>query len=176
MPALVTRVAIASLTIGCASSPATESRDRVIARTDDVVVRSADNYPKQIVHLAVSAEGALTALAAVYREIGVEVKVSDPLKGVVGNRNFSVYHRLGGVALDRYIGCGTTPSGPGANSYRVTMSLLSYVRAEPGGNSIQTRLSAAADDPSSSKGRLSCLSTGALEQRINDMVSSIVGH
>lgn len=116
----------------------------------------------------------MDAAAAVYKDLGVEVKLSDPATGEIGNRRFSLYHRLGGVALDTYLGCGMTTTGSGADSYRITMSLVSYVSAEPSGSTVQTKLEASGEDPSSSQGQLSCLTTGLLEQKVNDLIAAKV--
>lgn len=175
MRRLVTGMVIAAAALGCATTPANQTSDRVIARTNEGVMRLNDRPLDEIVHLKVPGERALAAAEAVYRDLGVQVKLYEPLNGTIGNRRFSLYHRLGGVALDQYAGCGMNLIGPGANTYRLTVSLVTNVLAEPTGSSVQTHFSASADDPSTSKGTMSCLSTGLLEQRVNRMIAAKVG-
>ena len=67
-------------------------------------------------------------------------------------------------------------TGAAADSYRVQMSLISYVTPKAPGSSVQTTLSARAEDPGSSKGWISCLSTGVLETRINKMLGELGNH
>jgi hypothetical protein len=165
---------VAATLLGCASAPASgpPTTDRVIANTDVGQIRTRDDA-EQIVHLGVTTSAAMAAAAAAYKELGVEVKLSDPSTGEIGNRRFSLYHRFAGVALDKYLGCGLTTTGAGANSYRITMSLVTYVSAAAaGGSNVQTKLTATGDDPSSSQGQLACLTTGLLEQRVNDLIAA----
>jgi hypothetical protein len=55
------------------------------------------------------------------------------------------------------------------------MSLVSYVAASGTGSTVSTRLDAKADDSGSSKGMLSCLSTGMLEGRVNQLLTTRAG-
>jgi hypothetical protein len=162
--------------IACASATGTvPTSDRVIATSETNTIRATDRTAQQTVHVNARPDSVFAVLPVVYSQLGVNIKLSDPSTGEIGNRDFNKYYRLGGVTLDQYVGCGMTSTGPGANSYRVTMSLVSLVTRDATGSTVTTRLDAHAEDPSSSKGRISCLTTGALEERVNQMLIKAVG-
>lgn len=69
--------------------------------------------------------------------------------------------------MSKYVGCGTTATGLAADSYRVTMQLISRVTPSASGSRLETQLTAYAEDLASSKGKLSCITRGALEHRIH---------
>jgi hypothetical protein len=82
---------------------------------------------------------------------------------------------IAGVRMSKYVGCGSSETGPTADSYRVTMSIISRVTPTSDGSRIDTQLTAFAQDPGTSKGALSCTSLGALEQRIHALTAKHVG-
>jgi hypothetical protein len=108
----------------------------------------------------------LAALNAAYADLGIEVKLWDPPNGQVGNRNFTKMYRLAGAALSTYVGCGLTTNGEAADSYRVTLSIVSQVTPGAGGSTVLTSLTAFAEDLASSKGAISCETRGILEQKV----------
>jgi hypothetical protein len=135
--------------------------------TDEGVLRSYDGQAEQNqVVLRISSDSALMLLGAVYEEIGVDITTRDPQTHTIGNRNFSKYYRLGDSPLSTYVGCGDTEYGPAANKRRVTMSLVSTVTPESGGSVVRTHLEARAEQPEHGNWS-ACLTTGALERRIN---------
>jgi hypothetical protein len=87
----------------------------------------------------------------------------------VGNKNFTKMYRLAGKPLSDYVGCGVITTGQAADSYRVTMSLVSRVTPAAGGSRVDTQLTAYAEDIGSSKGTLACLTLGTLEARLHDL-------
>lgn len=111
----------------------------------------------------------LAALNLAYADLGIEVKLWNPQTGEVGNRNFTKMYRLAGKPLSDYVGCGTITTGQAADSYRVTMSLVSRVTPAPSGSSVDTQLTAYAEDIASSKGTLACLTLGTLEARLHEL-------
>jgi hypothetical protein len=161
-------IAIAACSSASSSSP--RPRDRILAVTDQGTLRSHDEPTEgQGVVLKITPDSALMLLAAVYNELGVEITTRDPTTYQIGNRNFSKYYRLGDAPLATYLGCGDTESGPAANKRRVAMSLMSTVTQESGGSVIRTHLEGRAEQPEFSNWS-SCLTTGALELRINKLV------
>jgi hypothetical protein len=109
------------------------------------------------------------ALTEAYGDLGIEVKLSNPQTGEVGNRNFQKMFRLGGSPMSDWVGCGVTTTGQAADNYRVTMSLVSRVTPSGTGSSVRTELTAYAEDISSSKGTLSCATLGTLEARVQEL-------
>jgi hypothetical protein len=168
-------IAACAVSAACAAAAASSppsTADRVIATTDVGILR-ADEHPSNLVtNLSASPAAAMAAASAAYNELGVEVKLYDPRSGVIGNRRFSLYHRFAGVPMSTYLGCGMTASGPGADNYRITMSLVTTILPSGSGSTVQTALEAKGEDPSSSQGLSSCLTTGLLEQRINALIAT----
>jgi hypothetical protein len=148
--------------------------DRVLATTESGVVRSHENVATDSV-IDASPDAALAAIEAAYNELGIEVKFRNNATGQMGNKRFSRVRELGGVRLSKYVGCGFAETGPVADYYRVTMSLVSQVTAVGPASRIDTQLTAYAEDLGSSKGRLSCTTLGALEQRVNALAVKHAG-
>jgi hypothetical protein len=116
-----------------------------------------------------------TALNSVYGDLGIDVKLSDPTSGQIGNRNFVKTHRLAGEPISSYVDCGLTVTGLAADNYRVTMSLVSQVTARDGGSNVETWLTAGARDLATSTGDISCVSKGTLETKVNQLVLQRMG-
>src|SRR5215212_7095601 len=162
---------------GCASSPALtpDQTGRVVATTPSQVMRSYETAGSNSVVVDAPPEKVLDAVRSVLTDLGIEVKLYDPPHGQIGNRNFSRTYRLQGQPLSRYLGCGMTLMGEAADSYRVTMELLSQVTPEIRGSRLQTWLTAAAQDIGASGDRVSCLSKGVLEAQVNQLAAERVG-
>jgi hypothetical protein len=148
--------------------------ERVLATTEAGVMRSHENLAADSV-INASPAAALAALDAAYAELGIEVKFRDHSTGQLGNRRFSRLRNLGGVRLSKYVGCGFAETGPVADTYRVTISLVSQVTPVDSGSRVDTHLTAYAEDMGSSKGTLSCTTLGALEQRIHALAVKHAG-
>ena len=148
--------------------------ERVLATTDAGTVRSHD-LPANDSVIDSAPDAALAALQAAYEDLGIEVKMFDSNTRQIGNKRFAKMYELKGVRLSKYVGCGFTQTGPAADSYRVTMSIVSRVMPSGTGSRIYTELTAYAEDLGSSKGTLSCTTLGALEQRIQELAVTHAG-
>jgi hypothetical protein len=159
---------LAIVVASCSSATAKQlpTRDRTLGTAGDVVLRSHDTDQQGPVPVAVPPDKMLAALKSAYADVGIEVKLWDPPNGQVGNKNFTKMYRLAGASLSTYVGCGLTTNGEAADSYRVTLSVVSQVSPDAGGSTVLTTLSAFAEDLASSKGTISCETRGILEQKI----------
>ena len=160
--AMIAAIAVA----GCSTTQQPPTHDRVIATAGDAVLHAHDTNQQGPVPVATTPDKILAALNAAYADLGIEVKLWDPPHGQVGNRTFTKMYRIGGAPLSQYLGCGMTTNGDAADTYRVTMSLVSQVASAAGGSTVQTTLNAFAEDLASSKGTVSCESRGTLEDRL----------
>lgn len=117
------------------------------------------------------------AVKAVYEQLGIPQGTNDPATGRFGNTDFWKQRRLANEALSSFINCGESFTGPVANNYRIYISLLSMVRPDgKGGSELETAFSAQAQNIEGSSGdRISCGSTGRLEERIRRDVLLKVG-
>jgi hypothetical protein len=156
---------------GCSSATQQPpANDRVIATVDQQsILRARPANQKGPVPVAAAPDKILAALNAAYGDLGIEIKLWDPPHGHVGNRNFTKMFRLAGAPLSQYLACGLTSSGDAADSYRITMSVVSQVEPAAGGSTVVTTLSAYAEDLASSKGSISCGTRGILEDKVLEL-------
>jgi hypothetical protein len=174
-PIIVAAAAVVSLG-GCATANQTVAHgDRVVATTDHETIRSHDGPTWGETMVNAPPQATLAALKAAYTDLGIEVKLWNPQTGEVGNKNFSKMYRLAGKPLSEYVGCGTITTGQAADSYRVTMSLVSHVTPSGTGSRVETQLTAYGEDIGSSKGTLACLTLGNLEERIHQLAIKHAG-
>ena len=162
---------LAVTTVGCASSGGPPSvampTERTIAVDDQNVYRTTV-MPNAKVAIPMAPNRVYDAVKAVYEELGVPPGTVDPSTGRFGNLDFYKQRRLANEPLSTFIHCGDGFTGPVANSYRIYMSLLSVVRPDgKGGSELETAFTSAAQNmEGSSSDRISCGTTGRLEERI----------
>ena len=177
---MTNRLGIISLSVfvasACTTSTVQSNRapDRVVATTDESIIRAPGERPISAVVNA-TPDALFDAVQDAYLQLGVEIKTLDPVNHVVGNKRFQKMYRLAGSSLDAWMGCGLSATGPVANSSRLTMSLTSQVIPSTSGAELQTAFSGYAEDMSVSKGKMSCASTGKLEERIHELVLAHLG-
>lgn len=162
--------------IACAgaSTQTGSPNERVLATTETGIVRAHEEIASDSV-ITASPDSTFAALQAAYQDLGIEIKMIDPATRQIGNRRFTKMYDIAGVRLSKYVGCGSSETGPTADSYRITMSILSRVTPTPDGSRIDTQVTATAQDPGTSKGSLSCTSLGGLEQRIHGLTAKHLG-
>jgi hypothetical protein len=160
----------------CASAPNQTANppERVLATTETGIVRAHEGIASDST-ITASPDSTFAALQAAYQDLGIEIKIINPATRQLGNRRFTKMYDIGGVRLSKYVGCGSSETGPTADSYRITMSIISRVTPAPDGSRIDTQLTATAQDPGTSKGALSCTSLGGLEQRIHGLTAKHLG-
>jgi hypothetical protein len=153
--------------VGCATAAKqTTPADRVLATTDVGTIRTHEMLGSDST-VEAPPDSAFAALMAAYQDLGIDVKLLNPGTHEIGNRRYTKMYDVAGVRMSKYVGCGSTETGPVADSYRITMSLVSRVTPSGTGSRIDTQLTAFAEDIASSKGVISCTSLGGLEQRIH---------
>lgn len=170
-----------AITTGCAASPPSTQPDPVV-RTDNSRVGDYDpdtnsgclacglqNFKFVVIEpvvVSASADSSFVLLRAIYKRLGVDVMAVNPATGEIGNRQFNRTSKLGGVFLHEYVNCGQSLTGPTADTYRIQLSLMSYVSADPSGSVVRSQLTARAYDTGAGQGSTACGSTGVLEQKI----------
>jgi hypothetical protein len=160
-------------TASCASSSSPRGPDvglpseRTVAVDDQQVYRTTV-LANSKAPVAAPPGRAFEALKKTYDELGIPTGTHDPATGRYGNTDFYKSRKLGSEALSTFLNCGESFTGPVANNYRIYMSLLSIIRPDgKGGSELETAFSAQAQNmEGSSADRISCGSTGRLEERI----------
>jgi hypothetical protein len=106
------------------------------------------------------------ALVQVYHDLDVPVDVRSDVERGIGVRAWRT-RRIAGQRMSTWVDCGSGVAGPYANSYSITVSILSQVAAERSGSTITTQLRASARSTAGASGQtLTCRSKGALEGHI----------
>ena len=117
------------------------------------------------------------ALPGVYEELGIPTGVNDPEARVFGNRRASVT-RVGGERVSRFVRCGNEQgAGPSAGGgYRVQLSVLTTLRGDGAATQATTTVGGTATPVAgTSNDAVACVSTGALEKRIGDLIAARLG-
>lgn len=97
----------------------------------------------------------------------------DPKTRVIGNEGFKIRKELGGVALSKYIECGTTQIGPNADSYEVHLTILTELLPGPNGTTKMTTNFQSASRPLSFAQDYSrCSSKGVFEDKLAAAVAA----
>lgn len=110
-------------------------------------------------------------LPLAYADLGVEVKTRDDATRRMGNMQANMVRQLKGEPLSKYFNCGTVATGPAADSYRLTVRIVSQVVPKGEGTLLTTEVFAEARDISgTSTAPVSCGSLGALERRLHTLV------
>jgi hypothetical protein len=112
---------------------------------------------------------AYAAITTAYRSLGLEIKTSDPSAHMVGNQHIVVMGTWLGSRLSTYFSCGLDPTigRPRADSYRLTISVVSTLSAKDAKDTrVTTLVSAQANDLATSASAVYCPSTGKLERTI----------
>jgi hypothetical protein len=115
-------------------------------------------------------DSVFAALQSVYREIAVPLTIVDPAGRQIGNQSLRTRRRLGGAPMQSYLDCGGSSGQPNAETYDISLSLLSYVTVAGKEVTLVTRMSATANDATIGRGNaMNCSTTGELEKRIETM-------
>jgi hypothetical protein len=112
---------------------------------------------------------AFASLPTVYDALGVPVNTVQTDAGIFGAREARMPRRLGKTSLSQYIDCGIHASGaPNADTYSVTMTVLSRVTAAAsGGSTVATQVMASGAPDHRRRQRRPVLEQRRLENAIN---------
>jgi len=172
---------LALLLLGaCATTPTNPApqTDRVVVAAEDRTIHSHEDVPITAVTVRSNPQTVLPVLRGSYEELGIKVQVFDSAGasgGQVGNKYFIKTYKLGDAPISRYLYCGNTITGPAADNYKVTMSVLSIVSPSGTGSNVQTHVSARADDVAAGGASLSCRSIGTLEAALHRVLVRRLG-
>jgi hypothetical protein len=180
------RLVLVLVLVGCASGSSGSSGTETTAKPRERVAMSSGGggvlrttNEDLIARITVPAppDRVWDAAVAAYGDAGVPVKTMDRKAGLLGNGEFIAVRQINGKPLTTFIDCGTDPArGQLANSYRITMSVLSTVLHDPsGGTRLETRVIAEGKQRNVSSNSIHCASTGKLEEQIAQLVKQRIG-
>ena len=112
---------------------------------------------------------------SVYKTLKLEAPLVDSTSGILGNPGFQHTGALAGQRMSSWIGCGEGMTGPNADSWRITMALLSSVeRAGKDTTRLRTVIVATAQNlAQGGRTPTPCTTTGQLEGQIHSRVQAM---
>jgi hypothetical protein len=117
-------------------------------------------------------------MKTVYDSVGIPITTMDPATHTIGNTSLRIRRRLGDVAMSKYVNCGNVQGIQGADAYEVVASIVTRLETSdsPAGTRLLTTLDAQGRPLTISSEYVRCTSTGVLEARIGEIVSSLAKH
>jgi hypothetical protein len=160
------------------AQPATTGRDtprRETMQVQGALVQLEPTAAQTFAHdVPLPAERTWALLPLAYEALGLPLSTIDPQRQLIAANTVRAQANLRGTRLSRYVNCGTGTTGvPNADSYSVLLDVQTQVlptsdRAHAG---LATAVRAVGR-PTSTSGdtRVNCVSTGALERRLAEVV------
>lgn len=171
-------LAAAAVLAGCSGNapPTTQTvRTTTSVSSTGTPTQTIDSYQDvggTVQQVAAAPDRVWQVLPAVYQGLGIPVGTSVPDTRTIGNIRLDLSRTLGGRPLSTFLTCGEGVTGaPLADSYRVTMSVLTILApAENGGTRVETRVAASAVNRAVSSASVNCGTTGRLEAMIAERI------
>jgi hypothetical protein len=150
-------------------SPNNQTNNTVLISDQGSTMVSGASAVANSIRTELPADSALARLRAAYEMASIPVTVFDPASGRVGNSRLLVRRALNRESLSTFVDCGHTMTKVHADQDQLTLSIVSTVRAVPGGSVVETLLTGSASDRTSGNvtDMLPCSTRGALETRIH---------
>jgi hypothetical protein len=128
------------------------------------------------VQIAAPAGKTYRAVIAAFEELKIPITTKDSINGLVGNFSLVLAHSLAGSQMSRWFNCGIGMTGPNADTFRLDIAvaaLLDKVTADT------TRLrigmvAGAQDMQGNAKEAVPCATSGALEQKLEELIRARV--
>lgn len=160
---LATAIAVA----GCASGTPPAPVFKTVAIDDAGAVKTT-TLPAARHTIGAPLSTVWNTLGAAYQAVGIDLTLADAPNHRVGNMRFNRFGHMNGEPVSRFVSCGNGMTGPIADRRRVVFSVVTTVTAVDATHTeLVTDVEAYASDVSGeSNDRVSCASTGALEQRL----------
>lgn len=173
-------------TTGAAARPAraeetapspTVSTQRIVTNSGGTLQMNAMNIDLDVkLFVTGTPDEAWAVLPAVFQELAIPLTLNDPRSKSIGNTGWRTRRSIGRVPAQRYLDCGSSGTLENAETYQLTLSIVTRVLPNPnGGSVVSTALSGTGRNPlTSSSADVRCASKGDLELRIRDMVQKAI--
>lgn len=165
---------------GCASGGSggredatpTPAQVRSVVRIDGYAPVEIFNEPGVGVRTIATEVGtAWRVLGGVYEQMGIPVTESDPRAMQLGNPAY-LARRVDGDRMNSFIDCGSDFSGPLANQYDITLTVITKLTSKgPESTEVLTMTDAYGKPRAVSGNSIHCTSRGVLEMRIAQKVA-----
>jgi hypothetical protein len=142
------------------------------------MIHTTDYYSGTEARINAPPSSVMAVLSQVYPDLGIPIATMVTTTGQVGNTNYRVPgHRLKTMPLSRILDCGQeSVSGTRADVDEITLNVMSTIKpVGDSGSVVSTYVSALARPFGTSSDPVTCASSGALENIINDRVVKALG-
>lgn len=125
--------------------------------------------------IAVSTDLVWGVLGGVYEQIGIPVTAVDSETMTVGNLGYEA-RRIDGSRMNTYVDCGTNFGGPLANTYEVTLSVVTKLaKVDERHTEVSTTVDANAKPRTVAGYPVQCTTRQKLEELIIKKVAEVLG-
>jgi hypothetical protein len=126
--------------------------------------------------LRASPEDVYRAVLDAYRDLGIPTGNTDGKSGIIGSERFEKSRALAGAPMSMSFSCGESANGPNADSYRLTIAVVTWVKPrQPEGTTLGIAVAAAGQDISGVyKNPRECASLGRIELKLKERVEKLV--
>jgi hypothetical protein len=115
-------------------------------------------------------------LPIVFDSLAIDIAHLDHQARVIGNRDLKVRGKLGKVPLRRYVDCGNAQGAPSADTYEVSLSVMTQVQpGDSASTNVSTLVQAVARPVNFAGDYVRCLSTRALEAQLMNVLGRQLG-
>ena len=171
-------IAVSLACVGCASSqrgaPSQPGRQTITQLSGDVEAQLIYGAMASSHSVDAGAVAAWGALPEVYDSLQFPIVVVDTVNMRIGSGNFHP-SRIAGRRLSRYLDCGRGMTGANADTYRVTISLVTWAtEGSSGGTQVHTAIEASAKARDVNSYPVNCSSKGVLEREIAELVAEVL--
>jgi hypothetical protein len=173
--------AAVAATFGCASSPAgtaprtSVETTRVNTPTGTTSITTIASVEPGVATLEFPIDRVWRALPVAYDSIGIPVSRLDTLSRVVGNDGFKLRRKLGGVALTKYLDCGSAQGFRSAETYEINLAVITQLQPGSSGMTRASTTVQASARPVNFAGEYSaCATTGELEKRVGETLARVL--
>jgi hypothetical protein len=123
-----------------------------------------------------AADKVYQATLKAFADLGIPTGRTDGTRGIIGSERFERMNSLAGSPMSRSFSCGESPAGPNADSFRLEIAVVAWVAPVAGGTKIGLATIASGRDITGvGRNAKECVSTGALETKLLDRITKIVG-
>ena len=162
---------------GGSQADETTPKQATIFQSPETGMMMGDRPRASVASLAAAPQAVWLAVKKVYADFEVPLTVENPASHQIGNQNFYRSRQFAGQPMVNFVDCGSGMTGPKAASYRIYISLLTMVNPDgKGGTTLQTIFVPMGQDVAGgSSDKISCGTTGRLEQLFIDKVKAELG-
>ena len=173
-PALVLLLASCAGSSGTAS-PEPERESVRIVDSGGAIRMTTYHSEGWVTHkLPASVAATWSVLPAVYDSLGIPVTTRDAVRHTIGNGGLRVRGRLGKVALQRYLDCGSTQGGPNAETYEIHLVISTQLLpGANGGSRLSTSVGAEARPVNFASDWVRCTSKNTLEKAMAELAGRL---